>query len=159
MGEDVSVSSMRISRHIDAPRERIYAALIDPVAITQWKVPTEMTGRVHSFEAREGGTFRISLTYDQPDRVGKTTDHTDTYRGRFVRLVLNETVVEIDEFETDDPDLHGEMTITYTLTDADGGTDLIATHEGLPPGVAPADNELGWHEALNRLSVLVEIES
>jgi uncharacterized protein YndB with AHSA1/START domain len=115
-----------------------------------------MTSEVHEFDAREGGTVRVSLTYDAPDRTGKTAGRTDTYRGRFVRLVPNELVVEVDEFETDDPALRGEMTITIGLSDADGGTELVATHEGLPQGVSAADNETGWRETLARLAALVE---
>jgi hypothetical protein len=65
-------------------------------------------------------------------------------------------VVEKDEFETADPALQGTMTITISLTDADGGTDLVATHEGLPPGVSTADNEIGWDMALAKLAALVE---
>lgn len=38
----------------------------------------------------------------------------------------------------------------------EGGTDLHATHEGLPPGVSPADNELGWTMALAKLAAIVE---
>jgi hypothetical protein len=38
-------------------------------------------------DAREGGSFRTSLTYEQPTGTGKTTAHTDTYHGRFVELV------------------------------------------------------------------------
>jgi hypothetical protein len=41
---------------------------------------------VHEFQAREGGKFRISLTYDSPARAGKTAANTDTYHGRFVTL-------------------------------------------------------------------------
>ena len=52
---------------------------------------------------------------------------------RFVKLVTNEQVVEVVEFETTDPALRGEMTITYTLADADDGTDVLAVHDGLPP--------------------------
>lgn len=37
-----------------------------------------MTSRVHEFDVREGGRFRISLTYDEPTGTGKTTAHTDT---------------------------------------------------------------------------------
>jgi hypothetical protein len=48
------------------------------------------------------------------------------------------------------------MVSTITLSDADGGTELIAVHEGLPDGVSPADNEAGWSEALARLAALVE---
>ena len=141
---------------IRAPRERVYHALVDPVSVARWRVPAGMTSEVHEFDAREGGAVRVSLTYDAEDRTGKTVGRTDTYRGRFVRLVPNELVVEVDEFETDDPALRGEMTITIRLSDADGGTELLAQHEGLPEGVSPADNETGWREALARLAALVE---
>jgi uncharacterized protein YndB with AHSA1/START domain len=141
---------------LNAPRAKVYKALIDADAIMKWKVPTSMTSYVHSFEGREGGTFRVSLTYKAPTGTGKTTPHTDTYHGRFVKLVPNRQVVEVDEFETVDPALQGEMTITITLTDADGGTNILGVHEGLPPGLSPVDNEVGWSEALARLAALVE---
>ena len=99
----------------------------------------------------------MSLTYVEASSAGKTTQHTDTYRGRFARLVPNEQVVEVDEFETTDPALRGEMISTITLTDAaDGGTDVIGVHEQLPPGVPLADNETGWRMALAKLAALAE---
>src|SRR5919108_3036897 len=138
------MSSTRIRRRINAPRANVYRALLDARAVATWMVPTGMTSHVHVFDAREGGSFRISLTYDSPTATGKTTAHTDTYHGRFLKLVPNEQVVEVDEFETTDPALRGEMTITITLADVHGGTDLVAVHDGLPPGVSTADNETGW---------------
>jgi len=102
------------------------------------------------------GAIRVSLTYDAPTATGKTTARTDTYRGRFVKLVENEQVVEVDEFETSDPALRGEMTVTITLTDANGGTEVVGVHDGLPRGVSVADNELGWRMALDRLAALLE---
>jgi uncharacterized protein YndB with AHSA1/START domain len=150
------VTSTRIRRFIRAPRARVYDALIDPAAVAQWRVPAGMTCHVHEFDAREGGAVRISLTYDAPERAGKTLGRTDTYHGRFVKLVPHELVVEVDEFETADPALRGEMTITISLSDADGATALVAVHDGLPGGVAAADNEVGWHEALARLAAYVE---
>jgi uncharacterized protein YndB with AHSA1/START domain len=119
-------------------------------------VPTGMTSHVHAFDAREGGVFRISLTYDAPTGTGKTTAHTDTYHGRFVKLVPDEQIVEALEFETADPGMQGEMTITYTLADADGGTELLAVHDRLPPGLSAADNETGWRLSLGKLAALVE---
>lgn len=150
------MSTTRIRRTIHAPRSEVYGALVDPGAIAKWKVPSGMTCHVLAFDAREGGTFRISLTYETATGVGKTSSITDTYRGRFVELVPNERIVEVDEFETEDPSLRGEMTITMTLTEVDGGTELLAVHEGLPPGVAPEDNALGWEMALENLARLVE---
>lgn len=150
------MSSTRISCHINAPRAAVYRALLDPRAVAKWKVPEGMTCHVHAFDAREGGAFRISLTYNASTGSGKTTAHTDTYHGRFVKLVPNEQVIEVDEFETSDPALQGEMTISITLADAQGGTDLVAIHEGLPPGLSAADNETGWRMALGKLKALVE---
>src|SRR6266700_364076 len=150
------MSSTRVSRRINAPRPIVYRALLDLRAVAIWMVPNGMTSHVHAFDPREGGSFRISLTYDAPTGAGKTTAHTDTYHGHFVKLVTNKQVVEVVEFETTDPALRGEMTITITLADADGGTDVLAVHDGLPPGVPIADNEAGWREALAKLAALVE---
>ena len=146
----------RISRRLNAPRERVYRALLDPGAVATWMVPTGMTSRVHAFDPREGGAFRISLTYDAPTGTGKTTAQTDTYHGRFVRLVPDERVVEVVEFETTDPALQGEMSITIALADVEGGTEIVAVHDGLPPGLSPADNEAGWQSSLGKLAALVE---
>ncbi|MEP6731529.1 MAG: SRPBCC family protein [bacterium] len=150
------MASTHIIRHINAPRADVYHALIDGNAITQWMVPDGMTSHVHAFDAHEGGVFRISLTYDSPSAAGKSSAHTDTYHGRFVTLVPNEKVVEVTEFETTDPDMRGEMTITFTLTDADGGTDINAVHDALPPGLSPADNEKGWQMSLDKLADLLQ---
>jgi uncharacterized protein YndB with AHSA1/START domain len=151
------VATTELTWHIGAPRAAVYRALLDSDAVQRWKVPAGMTSEVHAWDAREGGRLRVSLTYDSPDRAGKTTARTDTYSGYFAELVPDEKVVEVDEFETDDPALSGPMTITVRLTDAaGGGTDLVAVHEGLPDGVRPEDNELGWRESLTRLAALVE---
>jgi uncharacterized protein YndB with AHSA1/START domain len=150
------MTTTRITRRMNAPRAAVYRALLDPDAIARWKVPDGMTCQVHEFEPREGGRIRISLTYEGPGQTGKTTAHTDTYHGRFVRLVPDEQVVEVDEFESPDPALQGEMTITIILAEAGDATELIAVHEGLPAAVRAEDNETGWRMALDKLAALVE---
>jgi len=150
------VYSTRVSRHVNAARPAVYRALVDAGAIAKWRVPDGMTARVHEFDAREGGAFRISLSYDTPAGTGKSAAHTDTYHGHFVRLVPDEQVVEVFEFETADPGLRGEMTMTTTLTDAGGGTDVLVVHEGIPDQVPAADNETGTRMALASLARLVE---
>jgi uncharacterized protein YndB with AHSA1/START domain len=155
----MATTTTRMSQHVYAPRAAVYRALLDARAIATWMVPHGMTSHVHMFDGREGGAFRISLTYDTPSGSGKTTAHTDTYHGRFVKVVPNEQVIEVMEFETADATMRGEMTVTFTLADADGGTDVLAVHEHVPPGVAPADNETGWRMALEKLARLVEADS
>ena len=148
--------STAVSRHIRAPRSVVYRALLDADAIAQWRVPEGMSSEVHEFDPREGGRFLVSLTYDAPDPAGKTGAHTDTYHGGFVTLVPDEKVVEVAEFETDDPAMRGAMTMTTTLTDAGDGTDVVIVHDGIPVGVLPSDNETGTRMALDNLARLVE---
>lgn len=150
------MTTTRVSRRIRAPRADVYRALLDPDAVQRWMVPEGMTSEVHAFDARDGGEFRISLTYDAPTTAGKSTDQTDSFHGHFVRLVPDTEVVQAVEFETDDPAVQGEMTITYLLADADHGTEVTGVHENLPAGVSAADNELGWNMSLDKLARLVE---
>lgn len=120
-------------------------------------VPAGMTSNVHSFDPREGGTFRISLTYDAPTTAGKTSAQTDTFHGRFVTLLPDQRVVQTVEFESDDPAMCGEMTITYLLAEVAGGTHLTGQHDNLPAGLSAADNDLGWRMAMDKLAELVEL--
>jgi uncharacterized protein YndB with AHSA1/START domain len=148
--------STQVARHVDAAPSAVYRALLDPAAIAKWRVPQGMSSQVHEFDAREGGAFRVSLTYESSDGVGKSSSHTDTYHGHFRTLVPNERVVEVFEFETDDPAMRGTMTMTTTLTPAGGGTDVLIVHEGIPDAIAPADNETGTRMALDNLARLLE---
>ena len=151
------MTSTRISRHINAPRDAVYQALLDADAIATWMIPDGMTSHVHRFEACEGGVFRISLTHDEPSAAGRKRPQTDTFHGLFVKLVPDEQVVQLVEFETIDPAMSGEMMVTITLADsARGGTNLHATHDPLPPGLAKKHNDAGWRKALGKLCDLVE---
>lgn len=149
-------SSTRMQRHFNAPRAKVFRAILDAQAVEKWLVPDGMSGQVHQFDAREGGAIRVSLTYLEPTGAGKTSAHTDTYHGRFVKLVPDWQVVQVLQFETSDPTLAGEMKVTYTLTDAGTGTDVLAVHEDLPSGLAEADNETGWRVAFDKLAAYVE---
>jgi uncharacterized protein YndB with AHSA1/START domain len=150
------VTQTRVVRHIPASRESVYRALIDADAVAARRVPDGMSAVVHMFDARVGGRFRVSLTYESVDAPGKAAAHTDTYHGQFIELVQNKRVVEELEFETSDPAFCGLMRMTTTLADADGGTDLVVVHDGIPPGVSARDNEIGTEMALDKLAALVE---
>lgn len=149
-------SSTRLTQLIHAPRADVYTALLSEQAVQRWLVPEGMTCHVHAFEPRVGGFFRISLTYDSPAEQGKSSAHTDTYHGTFVELIPNQKVVQVMEFETDDPRMQGEMHVTYELTDTADGTLLHALHDSVPEGISPADNELGWRMSLEKLILLLE---
>lgn len=146
----------RVEQHVRAARSEVYRALLDADAVARWRVPDGMTSTVHEFAPHEGGSFRVSLTYDAPDQAGKSSGQTDTYHGRFVELIPDSRVVEEFEFETSDPALAGTITMTTTLSDAPGGTTVTMEHEGMPDAVPPDENELGTRMALARLARLAE---
>src|SRR5918997_4263968 len=79
------VTSTRTSAVIKAPREALYRAFTEPAALEVWQAPGEMTARVHEFDARVGGGYRMSLFYpasEQPSR-GKTAEREDRFTARF----------------------------------------------------------------------------
>ena len=151
-------ASTKISRIIKAPSHAVYRACLDPDALAKWRVPDNMIARVHVFEAREGGTYQMSLTYKDPTQspAGKTSADTDAFEGRFVELVADEKIVEAIAFESRDSEFAGEMKMTTRLTDAADGTDVTILCEGLPPGIRPEDNETGTRQSLQKLAALLE---
>jgi uncharacterized protein YndB with AHSA1/START domain len=151
-------ASTKVSRIIKAPRHAVYKACLDADALAKWRVPDNMTACVHVFEAREGGTYRMSLTYRDPKQSpgGKTSEDTDTFQGRFVELVPDEKIVEAIEFESHDPGFAGQMKMTTRLADADGGTEVTMLFENLPAGIRPEDNETGTRQSLQKLAALLE---
>ncbi|MET9556227.1 SRPBCC family protein [Streptomyces sp. NPDC006645] len=150
--------STQISRRVRAPRAAVYRALLDADLVAKWRAPEGMSAEVHEFDGREGGRFRVSLVYEAPTGTGKSGGRTDTYHGHFERLVPDELVVEVLEFETADPAMRGVMTMTTTLSDVDGGTEVVLVHEGVPDAVPVADNELGTRMSLDSLARLVEAD-
>ena len=154
MTEQQAPASTRTSRVIKAPPERLYEAFMDPAALVEWLPPAEMTGRIHAFDARAGGGYRMSLFYPPGERTfrGKTTEHEDMVKVRFVELVPPRRIVEAVSFVTDDPALFGEMTIVVTFAKQAGGTAVTFACTNLPPGLRPADNAAGARLSLEQLA-------
>jgi uncharacterized protein YndB with AHSA1/START domain len=147
----------RVSRCIAAPRAAVYRACLDPIALAAWRAPDQMTGRMHVFDARVGGGYRMSLTYqDAAGAPGKTTDDTDSFEARFAELIPDRRIVERVTFQSPDPDFSGEMTMITTLEDAGAGTEITLTFENLPAGIRPQDNAEGSRQALAKLAALLE---
>ena len=140
---------------VAADRTTVFAALVDPVAVAHWRVPDGMSGEVHELDLRPGGRIRMSLTHEDPATAGKSTGSTDTYAGTFVEVVEGERIVEEVAFETDDPGLGGTITVTTTLREAEGGTEVEIRMDGMPDAVPRDQNEAGTRMALDKLARLV----
>jgi uncharacterized protein YndB with AHSA1/START domain len=148
----------RTSRIIRARPEQLYQAFIDPAAMVAWLPPAEMTGKIHEFDARVGGGYRMSLFYPPDERAhrGKTSDREDMVDVRFVELTPARWIVEAVSFVTTDPALSGEMTMTATFDEVTGGTEVTLLFENLPPGLRAEDNEAGARLSLEQLARRLE---
>ena len=81
---------------IAAPPEKIYAALVDPEALTAWLPPAGMTGKIERFDLRPGGSYRMVLTYADPSGSrGKSTADSDIVEARFVDIVPDVRVASL----------------------------------------------------------------
>ncbi|MCX8571683.1 SRPBCC family protein [Aminobacter sp. MET-1] len=144
------------SRLIKASAETIYRALVDPEAVTSWRPPQGMRAEILAFEPREGGTFRMAFIYEDAGSHGKTSDNADVFEGRFVELVPNRRVVEVIEFESDDPAFAGAMRIVTTLEPVAGDTWVTVSCEDVPPGISEDDHREGIASSLANLAAFTE---
>ncbi len=146
------------SRIIRARPDQLYSAFIDPVALVEWLPPAEMVGKIHAFDARVGGGYRMSLFYPENERVfrGKTSEKEDMVDVRFVALTPPHRIIEAVSFVTNDPAFAGEMTMTATFEELSDGTKVTLAFENLPPGLRAEDNERGAELSLRQLALRFE---
>lgn len=142
---------------IAAPPQRVYAAFIDPEALTAWLPPDGMTARFERFDPRPGGSYRLVLTYaDASSAPGKADPDIDIVEARFVDVVPDVRVVQEVDFVSDDPAFAGTMTMTWEVTAAGGGTRVDITAYEVPDGISAEDHALGLAASLANLAAHVE---
>ncbi len=145
------------SRVIAAPLDRVYAALVDPEALTAWLPPDGMSGRFERFDARPGGSYRLVLTYaDASTARGKTTADSDIVEARFVDIVPGVRVVQAVNFVSDDPAQAGTMTMTWGVTAVDQGTRVEFRADDVPAGISADDHAAGLTSSLANLAEYLE---
>lgn len=145
----MTTGAVRLHRVLRASPERVYRAFLDADAMAKWLPPYGFTCKVHSMDARVGGTFRMSF-------INFSTAHGHSFGGEYLELVPHERIRYTDRF--DDPNLPGEMQVTVSLKQVSCGSELNVLQEGIP-GVIPLEMcHLGWQESLAQLATLVEPE-
>jgi uncharacterized protein YndB with AHSA1/START domain len=139
---------------IGAKPSDVYRAFSSAGALMAWLPPGDMTGRALEYDFRNGGRYRIELTYgsEQPAGSAKTTETTDVTSGRFVSLAPGERIVQTVEFESEDAAFSGEMTMTWAFDAVPEGTRVTVTAENVPAGISKADHDAGLRSSLENLA-------
>lgn len=142
---------------IAAPPDEVYAALVDPAALTSWLPPAGMTGAIERFDLRPGGEYRMVLTYtDAVTSRGKSTADTDIVEARFVDIVPGARVAYAVDFASDDPAYAGTMTVTWDVAAVNGTTRVDITADNVPDGISAEDHAAGLASSLANLAEYLE---
>ena len=143
------IGTVRLHRVFRTKPEKIYRAFLEPGALAKWIPPYGFYCTAHHFEAKVGGTFKMSFT-------NFSTGNSHSFGGEFLDIKPNEFIRHTDKFN--DPNLPGEMTTSIWFTKVICGTEIKIIQEGIP-SVIPAEMcYLGWQESLEKLIKLVEPE-
>ncbi len=141
--------------HLDP--EQVFKALTDPVALEKWLPPKGMHGRFERFDMREGGSYRLALTYDNPTGAsGKTSQDSDVSEVRIIKIVPLSVLVQEVNFESDDPAFQGTMTMEWRLKATDEGTTVEFEARNVPQGIRARDHAEGLTSSLANLAGYLE---
>jgi uncharacterized protein YndB with AHSA1/START domain len=127
-----------VRRVIAAPRERVFAAWLDPSTLAAFMRPGHTVGASAEVDPRVGGAFRIVMAH--PD--GKV-EHRGEYLAIEPPSLLSFTWISAntDRLPT---------VVTIEFHDRSGGTELVLTHRRLPaPRVPP--HRGGWGDIVRTL--------
>ena len=136
--------SMR--RTIEAPREAVFQAFIDPKKVQQWYGPRGFTIEIDRFEARVGGAYRLCMI--SPD----ATRH--WLRGEFLVIEPHDRVAFTWIWEQGD--IAGlETLVSVRLAAKDKSTELVLEHSRLPSESSVKAHEGGWSSSFDCLADFV----
>jgi len=140
-------TSLEIKRVIKAPRDRVYAAWIDPSQMKQWFGPVDVKTNNLLVDARVGGEFRWDLTNADGEEM--------TMLGEFRELQPGRKIVFTWQWQDDADWADHVSVVTVNLSDRDDGTELRLTHENLPNEKSRDGHNRGWNSALDKLENFV----
>ena len=145
----MATGTVRLHRVLRAKPERVFRAFLDADGMAKWLPPYGFTCKVHEFNPKVGGSFRMSF-------ANFTSGNSHSFGGKYLEIVPHTRIRYTDKF--DDPNLPGEMSVTVNLKQVSCGTELNVVQEGIPEAIPTEMCYLGWQESLVQLAQLVEPE-
>jgi uncharacterized protein YndB with AHSA1/START domain len=129
------MNGFTLTRSIAADPERVWSAFTNADEYAAWIWPAEWNTEC-SIDLRVGGEFRVASELSGLSIVGRYVEIDP-----ITRLVMNWAQTNRDE----------ESLLTITIQPADGGTELVLTHENFPDDASRETHEQGWTGCLDRL--------
>ncbi len=133
---------LHLEKFLQAPKERVFAACVEPEKLAKWWGPAGFTILSVDLDVREGGRYRITM--QPPD--GEAFH----LRGEFSRIDPPQRLVYTFEWEEPDPD-DQETVVKLSFLDDREGTKLVLDQGPFATEARHALHEAGWTETLARL--------
>ena len=132
---------LRLSRVVDAPRPRVFAAWTKAEEMKRWMAPGDMRVALATSDLRAGGAYQIHM--QSPKGLAYRVS------GVYREVKPPERIVYTWrwEHERDSP----EMLVTVEFRDRGDRTEIVLTHEGFPNEESRARHEHGWVGCLANL--------
>jgi uncharacterized protein YndB with AHSA1/START domain len=140
---DASSLTLHLERVLYAPRDRVFAAFVEPAQLGKWWGPAGFTARSVEFDAREGGRYRIKMQPPDGDAF--------YLRGQYSEVDPPQRLVHTFEYEQPDPDDRVTL-VTLSFFDHPDGTRLVFEQGSFTTPARYELHETGWSETLDRLA-------
>lgn len=149
-----TIPHVRITRHLRAPRERVFAAMTEAEQMKQWMGPVNFTCLETESDLRVGGRYRVVMRGTPPSRNGEVPQEiTSTVTGEYLEVRPPEFV----RYTWNPTWAPGEQsTITLRFHEENGGTRLELLHEGFATAESAAGHDHGWTVVLEKLAAFLE---
>jgi uncharacterized protein YndB with AHSA1/START domain len=131
-----------VRRFLPVPRERVFAAWLDPASLAQWMRPRGMTEATAETDPRVGGRFRIVMLQGREEFE---------HKGEYLlieppaRLSFTWVSKATDLKSTD---------VTIEFLERPDGTELVLTHRRLPT-MQVESHRTGWSDIVRKLELLL----
>ena len=141
-GAAADLRTVTVRRTFDFPRDKVFAAWIDPSALSQWfgEEDTRILGV--SLDPRVGGSYRFEATDGK--RMGAV-------EGVYLVVDPPERLVFSWRWDRQERGYWADSQVTVEFNEVDAGTEIVITHEELPGDQGVAFHTRGWTQSLEKL--------
>jgi uncharacterized protein YndB with AHSA1/START domain len=143
MTVDRSSLTLHLERVLHAPRERVFAACVEPDQLGEWWGPAGFTAPSVELDVRDGGKYRITMQPPDGDAFH--------LRGQYSEVDPPRRLVYTFEWEEPDPD-DRETLVTLSFFDHPDGTRLVFEQGSFATQARYELHDAGWSETLDRLA-------
>ena len=135
--------AVQVSRRYDAPRERVFDALVNPKSLVKWFAPNDEMTVEATFDPVPGGRYRVEMIHALGNRY--------VVAGVYEVVDSPSRIVFTWEWQDEAMKGLGETRVSISLSEIDGGTELALVHDGFPNEESAQGHNEGWSGCLWRL--------